>query len=184
MAVTGTPGSEPESNARIDDHEAHDILQNERRRRVLEHLLQRVGTVTVREVAEEVAAEETGTTPPPTDARWSVYNSLNQTHLPKLDRRGIVDYDRDRKTIELRPAVRQLDEYLTDGAVKGLSWAAYYRALGTLALVFVVASQLPVPVVGDVDVLVWSSLFLACIATSTAYQCWTDRWLYLQRVLT
>ncbi|MEF8773057.1 DUF7344 domain-containing protein, partial [Halodesulfurarchaeum sp.] len=57
----------------------HDILRNDRRRRVLEHLQESVGSVTLRELAETIAANEANQSPPPRALRESVYNSLHQT---------------------------------------------------------------------------------------------------------
>lgn len=183
MAISETPDPTLESDVDIAEHEVHDILRNERRRRVLEYLIQSVGKVSLRQLAEEIAAEETGRSPPPKQARWSVYNSLNQTHLPMLDDRDIIDYDRDRKTIELRPEVRRLNTYLKSQSIQGLSWMEYYRALCTLAMTVVVASQLDIPVLSDMDMLIWGTFVLGFIAVSTAYQFWTNRWLYFQRLL-
>ena len=93
----------------------------------------------VRELSEEVAARETGEDPPPRDKRQSVYVSLHQTHLPKLDDLGIVDYDNDSKEVALRDRVREIEVYMEVVPQYGLSWGEFYFGLGLLGLVTTVA---------------------------------------------
>ncbi|WP_336036681.1 DUF7344 domain-containing protein [Halobacterium yunchengense] len=175
MALT-RPTSLPET-------EIHDILRNDRRRRVLEHLRESVGSVTVRELSEAIAAHEAGESPAPRPLRESVYNSLHQTHLPKLDSEGVVEYDEHRKTVELQARARDVNVYMEVVTKYGVTWADYYRTLATLALALVVASDLGVPLVAAVPGLLWASVALAAIAGSTAYQLWTRRWTYLRPLL-
>ncbi|MCG1003751.1 MULTISPECIES: hypothetical protein [Halobacterium] len=161
----------------------HDILRNDRRRRVLEHLQESLGTVTLRELAETIAAHESGERPPPRQLRESVYNSLHQTHLPKLDREGVVAYDEHRKTVELQAGARDVNVYMEVVTKYGITWADYYRTLATASLVAVVAVELGVPVVEVIPVLLVVSTALAVVAASTAYQLWTRRWTYLRALL-
>jgi len=163
--------------------EIHDILRNDRRRRVLEHLQESLGSVTVRELSETIAAREAGESPPPRPLRESVYNSLHQTHLPKLDDEGVVDYDKHRKTVELQSGARDVNVYMEVVTKYGVTWADYYRSVATLALALVVASELGTPVVEAAPPLLWASLSLAAVAASTAYQLWTRRWTYLRTLV-
>ncbi|SDY10199.1 DUF7344 domain-containing protein [Halobellus clavatus] len=169
--------SHPESI--LSETDIHDILRNDRRRRVIECLQDHRREVMLRDLAEEIAESETGQTPAPRNIRDSVYISLHQSHLPKLDSAGVVDYDSDRKTIRLCRFARKVDQYMEVVTKYGVSWASYYRSLGTMALFLVVLSLTGVPLVSAIDPLVFASLFLALIAGSTLYQLWTRRWLYL-----
>jgi hypothetical protein len=170
-------------SSRLAETEIHDILRNNRRRHVIEHLQASVGTVTLRELAETIAAHESGDSPPPRSVRESVYNSLHQTHLPKLDDEGVVDYDEHRKTIELRPGARDVNVYMEVVTKYGITWADYYRTVATLALVLVLATELGTPGVEAVPTLLWASIALFVVAASTAYQLWTRRWTYLRALL-
>lgn len=163
--------------------EIHDILRNDRRRRVLEHLQESVGTVTVRELAETIAANEANQSPPPRQLRESVYNSLHQTHLPKLDAENVVQYDKHRKTVELRARARDVNVYMEVVTRYGITWADYYRTIATISLALIVASDIGVPILEAVPALLWASVSLAIIAGSTAYQLWTRRWTYLRALL-
>jgi len=60
-----------------------------------------VSSVSVRRLAKEIVAVEEGV---PTkhatgDEYHNVYTALIQTHLPKLDRAGAIEYDEDRKIV-------------------------------------------------------------------------------------
>jgi len=167
----------------IDPREIHDILRNGRRRKVLKQLQRRVEPVSLRELSEQIAALETGESPPPRNVRQSVYNSLHQTHLPKLDGKGVIEYDEDRKTVTLRNPARQVDLYMEVLTRYGITWAGYYRTLGVLALFAVVATNVDALVLGGVPTLAVASAFLAVFAVSTAYQLWNRRWFYLRSLL-
>jgi hypothetical protein len=172
MAITNRYGEIPET-------EIHDLLRNERRRQVIKHLQDTVGATTLRDLAEAIAEYETGESPAPRNIRDSVYNSLHQTHLPKLDRRGIVEYDADRKTIRLTEDARSVDVYMEVVTPYGITWDEYYSMLGLLSLFVIFAALVGVPVVSMVEPLLWVSLFLLAFAASLGYQLWTDRWVVL-----
>jgi hypothetical protein len=167
----------------ITEGEIHELLRNSRRRRVLKQLQERVGVVTVRALAEVIAELETGESPPPRRIRDSVYNSLHQTHLPKLDAYGVVDYDTDRKTVALRREVRQVDLYMEVVTKYGITWAEYYQRLLLLALLVILAAQLDVFAVGMLPTAIWASVFLVVLAVSSAAQLWSRRWFYLQQLV-
>jgi hypothetical protein len=164
----------------IEEAEIHDVLRNERRRRTIEHLREESGMVSLRDLSEAIAAAETGETPPPRNIRESVYNSLHQTHLPKLDSLGVVRYDSDRQDINIDGRAREVDLYMEVVTEYGITWGEYYRSLGVFALFSIVASEIGVPLLAEVSSLLVASAFLAVIGASIAYQLWTHRWRYLR----
>lgn len=159
----------------------HSILQNERRRYVLEYLWEHERQTCLRDVVEWMAAIEADESPPPKNVRNSVYVSLHQTHLPKLDNAGIIDYDKDRKTIVLREAARDVDVYMEVITKYGITWAAYYLGLAVLSLLVVVASDLGVPGFAWFSPGVWAGLGLLFLLGSGAYQYWNRFRPYLPR---
>lgn len=167
----------------LGETQIHDILRNGRRRKVLDHMRESGGTVTLRELAEHIAELESGESPPPSAVRESVYNSLHQTHLPKLDGDGVVEYDEHRKTISLQPRARELDIYMEVISPYGLPWADYYRGLATVALLVVLGVELQLPVLEAMPLLLVVSGFFVLVSVSTVYQLWTRRWLFLQNLL-
>jgi hypothetical protein len=166
-------------NTRIAQEEIHDVLRNDRRRWTLQYLKQCLDPVDVRELSEKVAAMEIGKTPPPRDVRRSVYNALNQTHLPKLDEVGLVKYDRDRKTVVLCEDARDADIYMNIVSPVGITWGAYYRTLGVFGLFAVVVADANVALLADIDSLLFATAFLIVFLVSMIYQLWTQRWFYL-----
>ena len=157
----------------------HDILSNSRRRAVLRYLKAKSGTLDVRDLASHIAERESGVSPPPGNVRKSVYNSLLQTHLPKLDRENVVEYDADRKTVTVSESARDVDIYMELVTPYGITWSEYYRLLAVLSMVAVVAVHVDVPGFASLDPLVVPVLALVVVGLSTAYQLWSRRSLYL-----
>jgi hypothetical protein len=168
---------------RLGEEQIHDVLSNERRKRTLEILKRKRDEVELRTLAERLAEIESGESPPPRNCRQSVYNSLHQTHLPKLNELDIVEYDDDRKTVELQSAARTVDLYMEVLTPYGITWSTYYRTLAVLALITVIADQLGALFLpGDFPLLL-ASFFLVVIALSTLYQLWSNQWLHLRGLL-
>lgn len=163
--------------------EIHTLLCNERRRRVIEELRTRLGGATLRGLAETIAAIETDESPPPRKARESVYNSLSQTHLPKLHDLGVVEYDKHRKTVELGDHAPQVDVYMEVLSPYGITWAQYYRVVAVAGLVTVVGLESGVVWPSNPPVLLVASAFLLLLAVSTLYQLWSRRCVLLERLV-
>ena len=167
----------------LPETEIHDLLRNERRRQVIKYMQRTIGSATLRELAEAIAETETGESPPPRNIRDSVYNSLHQTHLPKLDRRGVIDYDSDRKTVALQEDARSVRVYMEVVTAYGITWDEFYRLLGTISLVVVLAALVDLPLISAVDPILWTSLFLFAFTVSMGYQLWRQRWRYLNALV-
>ncbi|ELY42545.1 DUF7344 domain-containing protein [Natronorubrum sulfidifaciens] len=99
----------------LEPDDVYHLLQTRRRRDVLRYLHRADGPVQLRALAEQIAAWEAETTVEnlTSSERQRVYISLYQTHLPKLDTHDVIDYDKDRGTIEATPLAAQLVPYLT-----------------------------------------------------------------------
>lgn len=124
----------------LEEGEIHDVLRNDRRRLTIEALQDRDGTATVSDLSEEIAACETGENPPPGNIRQSVYVSLHQTHLPKLDELEIVEYDDDSKNVTLQERVEEVEVYMEVVPQYGLSWGEFYFGLALLGLLMTIAA--------------------------------------------
>lgn len=87
------------------------FLGNHRRMLLIGYLslLDRGSTIEVRHLARVIRAMELGTSPRFIDTGdyESAYNSLIQTHLPKLESRGLIEYDENRKTVVARAKLEQ-----------------------------------------------------------------------------
>ena len=172
-----------QGNDSLDPEEIHEILRNDRRRLTLKYLKQRLEPVPLRDLSERVAELESSTSPAPRDLRQSVYNSLHQTHLPKLDGYGIVDYERDQKVVSLEARAKDIDVYMGISTPVGVTWATYYRSLGVMGLLAVVLSGADVPLFANVEPLLFGTVFMVLFAVSTVYQLWARRWFYASALL-
>ena len=130
------------------------ILQNERRRQVLRHLKGVEGTVEMREIAEKIAAWENDTTVANlySDQRQRVYIALYQSHLPKLDDLGVINYNQSRGTIEPTPLIEDVAKYLDvdDAGTQRESrldtptrreWAPPVVSVGVVSIALIIAAQ-------------------------------------------
>jgi hypothetical protein len=122
------------------------MLSNQRRRYVLYYLNQHPGTVSLRDLAERIAAWENDVAVDELDykQRKRVYTSLHQTHLPKLDEVGIVDYDRGEGTIALADRAAELDIYLELVGEHDVPWCDFYLGLSVVASLVILAAWLDV----------------------------------------
>lgn len=92
--------SDSAGDATLSLDDVFDLLSNARRRHVVELLHEHGGAMTFRELTDTVAERETGA-PVSYDERKRVYVSLRQSHLPRLADAGVVEYERDRGTVEV-----------------------------------------------------------------------------------
>jgi hypothetical protein len=148
----------------------HDVLRNDRRRLVLERLRSDEGTETVSDLSEHIGAIESGESPPPRNVRQSVYVSLHQTHLPKLDELGIVEYDPDAKTVALADNAADVGVYMEVVPQYGISWAEYYLGLGILGLLLLIGASIGVPILRSLGPSVLGLSVSAVVVASALYQ--------------
>ena len=109
-----------------------EILKNKRRRLVLRFVKQQDDeSVDLGELAEHVAALENdkSVSALTSGERKRVYVGLYQCHLPKMDDADIVEFDRNRGTIELGENAEQLEEYLDNQSDEETIWPRYYLSI-------------------------------------------------------
>jgi len=124
------------------DDELFGILRSQRRRRVLRRLREADGDATLSDLARQVAAAENRK---PVDALRSqeykrVYISLYQTHLPKMDEAGVVEFDRDRGSVRRGPNADAVYARLDSDPGARRPWHRYYLALAAANLLALAAS--------------------------------------------
>jgi len=165
-----------EENGRIEQVESalspdeiFKALSNCRRRHVLYYLQHVDETATIRDLSEQLAAWEYGTTTERVapQERKRLYTALHQTHLPKMDDLGVVVYDRSRGTVRATDSVRQFDAYFEDKSAGYRAWSRAYLAVGcVLGLIATagVAGVAPVTSVGGF----WYALLAAAAIVGVA----------------
>jgi hypothetical protein len=111
-----TSMDERDDSGELPADEVFHLLQNARRRRVLQHVFahEDEAPFEMRTIAEHVAAWENDTTLQQltSDERQRAYISLYQCHLPKLDDKGIIDYNQSRGVVTPTAAVEQFRPYI------------------------------------------------------------------------
>ena len=86
-----------------------ELLADDRRRYALHYLSRKVGAVDLSELAEQIALQEGE---PTRDHYDRVLTGLYHRHLPRLTDAGVVRYDPERETVELRDEEERLAPYL------------------------------------------------------------------------
>jgi DNA-binding transcriptional ArsR family regulator len=123
--ATGGDGSVPDPDSAGDaDSESQrealpldqvfEILKNSRRRQTLHYLDSNGGEASLSDLAEHIAAIENDVTLEAitSSQRKRVYVGLYQCHLPKMDDMEIIDFEKNRGTVELARNADQLRPYL------------------------------------------------------------------------
>ena len=115
--------------------EVFDLLSNRRRRGVIRYLRGTDGSVELESVIDAVVAWETGGSPDAVteSQRASVYSSLLQTHLPRLEEAGVVVLDREAGTVEPTDRTREVELYLEYAPKAAIPWAEYYLGLAAVS---------------------------------------------------
>jgi hypothetical protein len=114
-----------------------DILSNDRRRCIVHYLKKHDDRrVDLRELVDYVAAWETDTPIDKLDGdkRKSVYAAIRQTHLPKMEETGIVEYEHMRGEVELTDCAREVELYLEYVPGDEIVWSELYLGLSAVAL--------------------------------------------------
>ncbi len=113
-------------------------MQNARRRWLLEYLVSNGGEAELNEVISHIlmleGKDESSRT------RKSVYVSLLQTHLPKLEREQIVKYERSESKIVLINLPDDVKMYFETVGKWDIPWSKYYFFLSIVALFFSIYS--------------------------------------------
>lgn len=139
------------------------LLMNRRRRQVLTYLLGTEGTVTLSDLAEHIAAWENDIEIRALNSaqRKRVYVGLYQTHLPKMDDAGVIDYNQDRGLITLGENADSLVLYLETETPPQDRWDQLYASMSVIGTALVGGVYLGLPGMSIVSVSVVSGLVVS-----------------------
>ena len=124
--------------------ERFEILKNERRRIVLQYLMEADETVRLNDLTDQVTAIENDTTIDviTSEERKRVYVGLYQFHLPKMAKMGVIDYNKDRGDIALTDTGSDLyQECSSENGVRG-NWQTLRLIIGLTGVGSVIGSIL------------------------------------------
>ncbi|MFH5799925.1 hypothetical protein [Haladaptatus sp. CMAA 1911] len=172
--ILDSNGSHDERATPLSRDMVFDVLKNQRRRYALHYLKQAEETVQLSDLAEQVAAWENDTTVGAISAaeRKRVYTALYQSHLPKLDDAGIVDYNQNRGIVELSTAAEQLDPYLETNTRDDISWCKRYLVIAGVGFALLTAAWLEVPPlagIGDIGLALLVVVAFTVVAVAHTY---------------
>ena len=148
------------------------ILGNDRRRAIVQILENQTGQVDVSDVATEIASNESETSPVPNNLYKSVYVSLQQTHLPQLEEDGVIEYDSDAKKIRPGTNFEGVLAYVDGHGTDQSTTLKAHLTLCVLGLAVIVLAGTGLPVVSNIDAVLWSVLVLLAVAASSIYKLW------------
>ena len=109
------------------------ILGNSRRMLMIEYLQNREGRAELRDVVDFIAEKEGATD---RKHRKSVYVSLVQTHIPKLEREGVISFERG--TVRLLKIPEDVTVYMEVVGRHDISWSAFYAGI---SLIFILTGM-------------------------------------------
>jgi len=118
-----------------------EVLQNQRRRYVLQYLREHEGGMSLSDLSEQIVAWENDKELRriSSSERKRVYVALYECHLPKMDDMGVIEFEKARGTIEPGEHVELCYSYLDVPESGGeLQWPRYYAALAAAAVAVLV----------------------------------------------
>lgn len=159
------------THPRLSKGEIFEVLQNKRRRYVIQYLRRHGGPVELGELADYVASLEYDCpqTSVTSTQRKRVYTTLQQTHLPKMDNAGIVAYDSEDGVIQTTPQTEDLTVYLEIVPGGEFPWREFYLSFGAVSLAIIATLWVGVFPFTLVSPLVWATLFATILTAAAAY---------------
>ena len=158
--------------------EIFDVLCNERRRYVLEYLRESPkDRLHLGDMVETIAAWENDKRVVEVEYadRKRVYTALRQTHLPKLDETGVIEYDSRRGELRPTDGMTDVELYLDYVPENEISWAQYYLGLSLLAVLLFLGAAFVGTVFGDVSLSTAALVVAAFLVSSSVHTYRTRR---------
>lgn len=160
----------PFSDGEVAKDTIFDLLSSPRRRFILYYLHEEGDGLTLQELADEVGAWEYEK---PIDEltsqeRKRVYVSLYQTHIPKLEDSGVIEYDADSGMIDLTSHIDEFGPYL-GWEQSSRAWQAVYLGIALVSILFYAAVTFDIGPFAAISQLVAG---LTVVATFVAVAIW------------
>lgn len=172
--LTPTPSSGDEPAGGLSKSEIFDLLRNQRRRLVLRYIERHDGDVPaeIGEIATQVAAWENDVAVDAVTSaqRKRVYTTLQQSHLPKLDEAGIVEFDAARGTVRGTDVADDLTIYLEVVPGHEFAWHEFYLGLGAVGCALMAAVWAGIYPFSAVPGVVWGTVVSATVLLSAVAQ--------------
>lgn len=156
-----------------------DLLSSPRRRFILYYLRSHGGEASLDELTTQIAAWENGLDPDELTSQDEkrVYVSLYQTHIPKFEETGIVEYDSDEGIVRLTEQAREFDRYLSRSEPSEFPWQLYYVGLAVVGGLLFALSALQVSIFAALSPVVIGAAVILVFGASAVVQ-----YVYEQRI--
>ncbi|MDF9745684.1 DUF7344 domain-containing protein [Natrinema salsiterrestre] len=155
------------------------MLSNRRRRWVL-HYLKRTDEerVELRTLVDSVSSWEYDV--PADELPWKkrkrVYTALRQSHLPKLDDAGAIEYDQTRGVVELTDEAAELQMYLEYVPADDIPWSEVYLGLAGIGVVLTVLARYAIFPFVELGGTALAAIFVAMFGvTAFVHTCYAHR---------
>lgn len=124
--------------------------------------------IDIGDLSQQIAAWEDGLESEEVSStdRKRVYTALQQSHLPKMDNVGVVEFDRDRGLVEPTPALEDVEIYIEVVRGRGRPWSDYYLGLTVLSGVILAASTIGIPPIGYLPTYSWGVFVVVAFGVS------------------
>ncbi|WP_126662283.1 DUF7344 domain-containing protein [Haloterrigena salifodinae] len=152
----------------LTEDELFELLSNRRRRHILHTLMDEAETADIGDLSQEIAAAEDGLAYEEVSStdRKRVYTALQQSHLPKLDKAGVVEFDRDRGLVEPTPALENVEIYMDVVRGREIPWSDYYLGLTAVATLLLGATVAGFPLFADLPSHAWGVFVVVAFGVS------------------
>lgn len=169
-SVSPTSTTPPAPDDGLSQTEVFEILGNDRRRHALHYLLASEEGANIRELSRQLAAWENDipVEEVSSNERRRVYVSLHQTHLPRMDEAGVLNYESSGDTITLTERGRTLRVYMEVVQGNDIPWSEFYLGLSAFTGALLVAGWFDVPPFGMVPDVGWGLVVVGMFAVASA----------------
>lgn len=166
------PSAEPTTaqseRAALTEDELFELLANQRRRHIMHTLMREGETVDIGELSQRIAAWEDGLEFEEVSStdRKRVYTALQQSHLPKLDKAGVVEFDRDRGVVEPTSTLEDVEIYMDVVRGREIPWSDYYLGLTAVATLLLGATTAGLPPFAGLPPYAWGVFVVVAFGVS------------------
>lgn len=158
--------------------EIFDLLRNQRRRFVLHYLKNHPDEpVTIGDLADRVASWEYDVPIRAVSStqRKRVYTTLQQSHLPKMDKAGILEFDADRGTVRSTNVLGDITIYMEILPGREFAWHEYYIGLGAICSALMAAVWADIYPFTFAEPIIWGTVISAALTISAAVHVYFQR---------
>lgn len=162
LSRSNQPGS-------VSKEDLFSLLSNQRRRFVLHYVQYHNKETDLGTLATAIAAWELGVDRDTVshDQRKSVYTSLQQSHLPKLDKSGLINFDRRAGKISPTDQLDTIDIY-TETVDRGdITWSQYYLTLSGLMVGVTFGAYVDVSIFNHLPDVAWGAFCAGALVISS-----------------